>query len=934
MTEGDFPSNRTTISRRALIASMGAIGAGLTAAGLGFQSGIQHAETKASFGLVTTTIAALRLAKSPSPEPLYLVTDTGKEGFFVVDPNGKDEEDDNDSMIVGADGVRFIRLTRHNRSGSLASFEYASMNEDYESIIDISKAEYSYEEMLQDIDQLCAAYPDRVRKIIIGRTVLGRDIPAVILGNPQAVNRLFVMASSHAREYHGTPIVMKQIEFYLRNWNRCYNGDSLSRIFQVAAIYYVPMHNPDGVALTQTGFGSIPFLQRDSLIPKMKAAVETKIRNHLATTGDLDTGYDLGVSTPKNYTFREKELIIWKTNANGVDLHYNFYEEGVNKQEFLAWTENASSDWWAKSFAAEDYRGPDGMSEPETAAVRDFIETYGLTKFAVTYHGRFPTIFWNYRQPYNNYIRDKEIVLDLANVTRSPVITDNSQPIGFVGWYIQKYGGFCANLEIGWGRFPIDPVTWQFSSKEPIDACPLKIEQFPYMWEAQKFAMLHLLQKYVAGAGNETAIQLPQPNHFSYDGYMKNMVAIRNSLNKLSLAGNLMDKLIYDSSVDVIDFGADPTGRKDSTNAFRFAFLSGKAVRADGTFLLTDSLTLRSNFVLKGSGSGRTKIVMKKGADKPIFRVVGDNISVEGVDLSFDDNNAALKSNQIAIRLFTNRHCSFKSMTISRCFKGIYLSSADSDTISSCSFDDITISAFKQNAIQLMGKSTNANNQLTNITIRNHLSEPVDDFAGKSADYAVHLANFMCASLENMQLSDMELDKHAVYIADCPLVNVQNIRYSGIKASVSAAGQALMGITGSRVLVNGLDIKGITLHASPASLRFYPLGIYAGSRLELRFAACENAKRIDGGVYDYMLNCSDDSRYEQHHVTITNRHDTGIMKFSRAPVYARLGYPHVTTAERSRLPNPFSGMYVYDTDLERIVVWNGSSWVNSDGTAL
>jgi hypothetical protein len=27
-------------------------------------------------------------------------------------------------------------------------------------------------------------------------------------------------------------------------------------------------------------------------------------------------------------------------------------------------------------------------------------------------------------------------------------------------------------------------------------------------------------------------------------------------------------------------------------------------------------------------------------------------------------------------------------------------------------------------------------------------------------------------------------------------------------------------------------------------------------------------------------------------------------------------------------------MYVYDTDLERIVVWNGSSWVNSDGTAL
>lgn len=381
-----------------------------------------------------------------------------------------------------------------------------TLTENYKSIIDLSTIEYRYNDMIKDIDKLISMFPDKVKKVIIGKSVLGRDIPAVIIGNVNGLenlskleknipHRFFIMGNSHARETHSTPIIMKQIEFYLYNWNNYYNGQKLKDIFSKSAIFYVPMQNPDGTELVFSGLNSV----NDSIrYENLLAMLKNKIDNHLINPGDVDS----------NWQYNDKDFRVWKSNINGVDLHYNFWEDGVNDEDVKSYTATDPK-WWAKSEpASEYYIGSSGLSEPETKAVVNFIDKYKLFNYAITYHGRGPTIFWNYKLSGEVYEKNKNIVIDIAILTQSPFSLSDSLPIGFVGWYTKKYGGFAANLEIGWNEYPFDFDTMQNNTNSSVDACPLMAKQLHYIWKVQKYTPLYILQKYVNKSDNTTVSSL------------------------------------------------------------------------------------------------------------------------------------------------------------------------------------------------------------------------------------------------------------------------------------------------------------------------------------------------------------------------------------------------------------------------------------------
>lgn len=75
---------------------------------------------------------------------------------------------------------------------------------------------YTYEEMQQDLAALQAEYPAFLQLHSAGKSVEGRDITEVILGNIESRFHILIQASMHAREYMNTILMMNQINDYLR----------------------------------------------------------------------------------------------------------------------------------------------------------------------------------------------------------------------------------------------------------------------------------------------------------------------------------------------------------------------------------------------------------------------------------------------------------------------------------------------------------------------------------------------------------------------------------------------------------------------------------------------------------------------------------------------------------------------------------------------
>lgn len=118
-------------------------------------------------------------------------------------------------------------------------------------MVSLDHKKYTYKEMCADIKALCNKYSEYVSYESIGKSEQGREIYDVILGNPKAQNTILVVSTLHGREYIATAVCMKQLEYYLLNYNKTVDGKKLSEVFDDCNVHYVMMANPDGVTISQ-----------------------------------------------------------------------------------------------------------------------------------------------------------------------------------------------------------------------------------------------------------------------------------------------------------------------------------------------------------------------------------------------------------------------------------------------------------------------------------------------------------------------------------------------------------------------------------------------------------------------------------------------------------------------------------------------------------
>lgn len=205
---------------------------------------------------------------------------------------------------------------------------------------------HNYSEMVAEIDSLVARFPGLAHKFTIGRSLEGREIVGIRLSphaedglKPTALPGFVLMGGHHAREHLSMELPLLLAKHMLENRD----GNSL-RLLDTRDIFIIPMVNPDGAEF-DVSTGSYQMWRK----------------NRNRNNGNRCAGVDLN----RNYGFR------WGTG-------------GSSNQP-----------------CSDTFMGPSAFSEPETQAMKAFVEGHPNIKVLLTLHSYSELILYPWGHTYD-----------------------------------------------------------------------------------------------------------------------------------------------------------------------------------------------------------------------------------------------------------------------------------------------------------------------------------------------------------------------------------------------------------------------------------------------------------------------------------------------------------------------------------------------------
>lgn len=263
---------------------------------------------------------------------------------------------------------------------------------------------YTYEQLQTDMTKLQARYPQMVSLSVIGQTEQKRDIPMMVVGDTNAKYHILVQAAMHGREHFTAWLAMAMADYLLLQ----------DEIPADVCYHIIPMVNPDGVIISQTG----------------------KLGEDQWMVYELD--WDYGYTRANEYRY----ATLWKANALGVDINRNFISGWIPSD---AHPEQSS----------EKYRGYAPFSSPEAAALRDYTQHRDFHA-TISLHAYGSVIYYQYgtKEPVN------QLSLSLARAVEGvtgyvPTKVDNTTGAGYKDWVMDALGIPSLTVEIGGTEAPL-----------------------------------------------------------------------------------------------------------------------------------------------------------------------------------------------------------------------------------------------------------------------------------------------------------------------------------------------------------------------------------------------------------------------------------------------------------------------------------------------
>ena len=375
---------------------------------------------------------------------------------------------------------------------------------------------YTYDMFVQDMNILCEEFPF-IRKKIIGKSVLGLNLYVLEIGSKTATNHLFVTNALHGNESSAS-IALAQIEILCRN-RVLDNIDVFTDILDNdTCLHVIPMANPDGTMLVNSGFSffpNIPVDIKNNIISIMEEYIQNFAKNendgsnwNAENRAELENyikslGGDPSVSY-KAYKFREKDLHCWDSNAHGIDLHYNFYTPDMENACKLALV-NANHDhpynWLYGSYGKTPY-------SDENKIYLEYMESFNTpnsTLYYLNYHQKGPTNIWNYRLEGLQNNRSYDIgyaISKLNGAPYSPKVGKQSTPIGATAWFTRYFNdtpyNFACTIEVGYSHEKRRGDGWD-DVNSPFVYSPVPDTQWDWIYKNEKLMLLYMLRYYTSG---------------------------------------------------------------------------------------------------------------------------------------------------------------------------------------------------------------------------------------------------------------------------------------------------------------------------------------------------------------------------------------------------------------------------------------------------
>ena len=270
-----------------------------------------------------------------------------------------------------------------------------------------------YGEMISAVERLREAYPF-LPVGILGRSVRGRLIPILTLGDEDAGDALLYVGAHHGMEWITAAILLRFADEVLK-------ARAAGRVLYPAGdfwerrtVYVVPMLNPDGCDLAVHGL-----LPDDPLYGELCR---------------MNGGAD---------------FFHWQANARGVDLNHN-YDAG-----FLEYKEIEQE----RSIVPgrTKYSGSAPESEPETAALASFLRFQPRVRAVLTLHTQGEEIYYTsggVKTP-----ESRRIAGEIARLTgyRLSVPEGTATYGGLTDWCIRSLRLPSFTVECGRGENPLPP---------------------------------------------------------------------------------------------------------------------------------------------------------------------------------------------------------------------------------------------------------------------------------------------------------------------------------------------------------------------------------------------------------------------------------------------------------------------------------------------
>lgn len=221
---------------------------------------------------------------------------------------------------------------------------------------------YTYDELMEGIQNLLEEYPEYLTYIKAGVSHDDREIPGIRLGN--AKECLIVSGGIHGRESINPVLLLRMIEEYCMMLDRKHDNTAWEvqrKLLSIYSIYFLPIMNPDGYEVALRGYESIrsPILRQS--IKMMRIPHED-----------------------------------WKFNARGVDINRNFP---------------------CKSYTARGNM-KDAASEQETKAMLEAFKAFPDSIGYIDFHSRGRIIYY-YRSamPYHYNRKGKRMAKQIQKLS-------------------------------------------------------------------------------------------------------------------------------------------------------------------------------------------------------------------------------------------------------------------------------------------------------------------------------------------------------------------------------------------------------------------------------------------------------------------------------------------------------------------------------------